>query len=370
MKLIETNFGRIKNDPIKQGRWITEYEKLKGVRQGSAFQKADPNNSGQVSQDDIAKELGISVDTISNLKKLLKLDPSIQKFISEGKLSPTVGFKVISKLSLEDQHKLLDKLPDDVKFAAKTIAAKIDEIRAESAANANAVQQENDALRGRNDKLTKENNDLRAGRIDVSEATQNKINTLEEDKRKYYEKSEKYKKDIDLLRNQLDKAIMAMRDAEAKAKGGDEAIIAYENEIDELNKRLNSLERERNDFEFQLEEKKDEISKLKLESKDRFIKEETNNGRAVNAFKVKIINTVNAFQSAVNDLASEMSLISSLEDDTIKALNEITEGAINQAKILHGFFEHNLDNIDGNEVDDYDEDDINYGELIASGIGA
>lgn len=33
-KLLATNFGRLKNDPVKQGRVFGEYEKLCGIRQG------------------------------------------------------------------------------------------------------------------------------------------------------------------------------------------------------------------------------------------------------------------------------------------------------------------------------------------------
>ena len=49
MKLIETNFGRMKNDKVKQAKWLAEYEKLRGVRQGSAY-KADPNYLGRLVQ--------------------------------------------------------------------------------------------------------------------------------------------------------------------------------------------------------------------------------------------------------------------------------------------------------------------------------
>ena len=34
MKLIETNFGRMKNDAIKQAKWLEEYKKLKGITRG------------------------------------------------------------------------------------------------------------------------------------------------------------------------------------------------------------------------------------------------------------------------------------------------------------------------------------------------
>lgn len=55
-KLLAANFGRLKNNPVKQGKVYEEYEKLCGVRQGSAFKKADGNNC-VLSQGDIAKEL-------------------------------------------------------------------------------------------------------------------------------------------------------------------------------------------------------------------------------------------------------------------------------------------------------------------------
>ena len=57
MKLIETNFGRMKNDPIKQAKWVKEYETLKGVRQGQGKDQSRRNNFAGASQEDIAKEL-------------------------------------------------------------------------------------------------------------------------------------------------------------------------------------------------------------------------------------------------------------------------------------------------------------------------
>ena len=128
MQLIASNFGRMKNDPIKQARLIQEYERLAGVRQGSAY-RADPNNSGQVTQKDIAKQLGVSVDTIANLKKLTKLDPSIQELISEGKLTPTTGFKLISQLSKDEQLKLITSLDITQKYTQAAIESKIAQIR-------------------------------------------------------------------------------------------------------------------------------------------------------------------------------------------------------------------------------------------------
>ena len=42
MKLIETNFGRMKNNKVKQARWLEEYKALKGIKRGG--DRAKGNN--------------------------------------------------------------------------------------------------------------------------------------------------------------------------------------------------------------------------------------------------------------------------------------------------------------------------------------
>lgn len=111
-QLIASNFGRLKNDPIKQAKWLVEYERLRGVRQGSGGdQKSNGHNVRLISQDEVANELGVDSRTIRRLKQLLDLYPEFQDMISEGRLSPTTGFKLISRLSDEEQQQLLKELP-------------------------------------------------------------------------------------------------------------------------------------------------------------------------------------------------------------------------------------------------------------------
>lgn len=116
-KLIAANFGRLKNDPIKQAKLLKEYEKLSGVRQGSAYKKAEPNYSVQLTQENIAKQLGVSVDTLQNIKRLTTLLPEFQDIISSGDITATTGYKVLAKLSEEEQQKLLSELPASPKPA-------------------------------------------------------------------------------------------------------------------------------------------------------------------------------------------------------------------------------------------------------------
>ena len=126
-QLIASNFGRMKNDPVKQGRWIKEYERLRGVRQGSAG-NADRNNFARISQEDIAKELGVDARSLQNLKRLTTLLPELQDIISDGRINATTGFKLIARLSEDEQQQLLKVLPEAQKFTQKQVQQYIDEI--------------------------------------------------------------------------------------------------------------------------------------------------------------------------------------------------------------------------------------------------
>ena len=380
MKLIETNFGRMKNDPIKQAKWIEEYMKLKGVQVGSGRPKKG-NNSPFISQEDIASELGVDVSTLKNLKSLLTLDPAIQQLISDGTISPTTGFKLIAKLSPDDQRKLLDKLSDDVKFSAKTIVSKINEIRAEGAANTNEVQRENSELRGRNERLIKENNELRNGVIS-SDGSREKIAELEDAKRDYYEKYIAAKKEIERLRSEMDKAIQAKALAESKAKGGDDAAIAMQNRIDELEAEIKKVERERDDLDYQLTEKEDEISSLMADKKDGAMRsaitpdftEEEYTERMLISFKTKVIQSITSFETAVNEIMKDINMLNSLEHDTVRALREVSSKAIQSAKMLYEAMLCSSDVVDNtleHDVgDDYDDEPWTEDDMIVSGKSA
>ena len=74
-------------NPVKLGRCIKELERIYGVRDGSANEKGsnrigEPKVSDdQLSQSDIADMIGISVDTLSNYKKLTELVPELQDWV-------------------------------------------------------------------------------------------------------------------------------------------------------------------------------------------------------------------------------------------------------------------------------------------------
>lgn len=129
MQLIVSNFGRMKNDPVKQGALIEEYERLCGISRGRPNEKTG-NNSRIKSQEELAKEFGCDVTTLRNLKRLSKLPPEVQEIIRSGKLSPTTAVKVIAPLPLEDQLKLIQALPEASKrLTQAAVQAEVTKLR-------------------------------------------------------------------------------------------------------------------------------------------------------------------------------------------------------------------------------------------------
>lgn len=68
---------------MKLGRCIKELERIYGISKGNNQHSRLPNNSVS-SQDDLAKEIGISVDTLQNYKKLTELVPELQDWVETG----------------------------------------------------------------------------------------------------------------------------------------------------------------------------------------------------------------------------------------------------------------------------------------------
>lgn len=125
-KLLVANFGRSKNDPVKQGKIYKEYESLCGVSVGR------PNklrNNFAITQEQIAKEFNIDVRTIQNLKRLTALPQELQDLISDGKITATTGYKLLTRLSEEEQQQLIESLDVTKKLTQREVQEYVDRIR-------------------------------------------------------------------------------------------------------------------------------------------------------------------------------------------------------------------------------------------------
>lgn len=94
--LIETNIrqrGIGNPNPMKLGRCIKELERIYGIKQGgSGFYgnrytdnlESSNNFKSAKTQEDLAKELGITVQSINNYKKLTEMIPELEDLVDTG----------------------------------------------------------------------------------------------------------------------------------------------------------------------------------------------------------------------------------------------------------------------------------------------
>ena len=64
------------------GLRIKELERIYGILKGNNQHSSLPNNSVS-SQEDLAKEMGFSVDTLQNYKKLTEMIPELEELVTK-----------------------------------------------------------------------------------------------------------------------------------------------------------------------------------------------------------------------------------------------------------------------------------------------
>ena len=106
--LIETNIrqrGIGNPNPVKLGRCIKELERIYGIKQGGSGFYGNrhtentletPNNSETLkTQEQLAEEMGFSVDTLNNYKKLTEMIPELEELVDTGIATPTTALALI-----------------------------------------------------------------------------------------------------------------------------------------------------------------------------------------------------------------------------------------------------------------------------------
>lgn len=100
--LISNNFGRRKNDPVKDRKALATYVELKGYKHGeigNGRKKKDHN--GLSTLDEIAKDLNMST---SNLKRALRIErnltDSMKELLDTGEIFHCIGSTWIAKIGM------------------------------------------------------------------------------------------------------------------------------------------------------------------------------------------------------------------------------------------------------------------------------
>ena len=181
--LIETNLKQRgeTNNSVKMGRCIIELERLYGIRHGGS-RKSDGDASGNncnLTQEDLADMVGMTVRNLSNYKRLAELPMAIQNMILAKNITPTTALNRISHLEDDPQALLIKALNPEKKYSDKEIKMLIAKILGEkveddssddNADTSNATHEATDdtatgELQKRVDNLTVKNDELTA-RID------------------------------------------------------------------------------------------------------------------------------------------------------------------------------------------------------------
>ena len=136
--LIETNIrqrGDVGGSAKKVGKRIKELERIYGVREGSLNEKGnnrigEPNNSDdQITQSDIAAQMGISVDTLQNYKMMAEMIPELEDLMDTGIVTKTTALAMMKSLSPQEQEELISSLDTTKRITQKEMQKYIDKVK-------------------------------------------------------------------------------------------------------------------------------------------------------------------------------------------------------------------------------------------------
>jgi len=123
--LLAANFGRLKNDDIKQRKVAVEYVKLCGLKHGDN-QWRDQNG---LSLEEIASQLGTNK---TNLKRAIRIEnnltESMKELLDNGLITKTLASDTIASMSQEDQEELIRNLDITKKITQNEVQQYVNEM--------------------------------------------------------------------------------------------------------------------------------------------------------------------------------------------------------------------------------------------------
>ena len=140
--LIETNIrqrGDIGGSAKKVGLRIKELERIYGIKQGgSGFYgnqhtennlESTNNSETPKTQEQLAAQMDISVDTLRNYKTLTEMIPELEELVDTGIVTKTTALAIIKELSPEEQEKLISSLDTTKRITQKEMSKYINKIK-------------------------------------------------------------------------------------------------------------------------------------------------------------------------------------------------------------------------------------------------
>lgn len=129
--LLETNIrqrGDVGGSAKKVGLRIKELERLYGIQHGNnQYSKSFPKNS-ESSQVDLASQMGISVDTLNNYKRLTEMIPELEDLVDTGIVTKGTALAMMKNLTKEEQEEMISSMDTTKRITQKKVQEYIDQI--------------------------------------------------------------------------------------------------------------------------------------------------------------------------------------------------------------------------------------------------
>ena len=139
LDLLESNIrrrGEIGGSAKKVGKRIKELERLYGIQNGSSsFQGnqyevvTNKSEAPKKTQEQLAAQMGISVDTLQNYKMLADMIPELDELVTTGIVTKTTALAMMRSLSEDEQIELISSMDTTKKITKNEVQKYINEIR-------------------------------------------------------------------------------------------------------------------------------------------------------------------------------------------------------------------------------------------------
>ena len=213
-------------NPIKMAKCIMELERIKGIKKGgngnNQYVKVETLQTNSPSQKDLADRLNITQNQLQRYKALTKLIPELQDLIEEGEIKPSMGYAVLSKLSKEEQEKIIEDLGKEQlkKMTQKEVKAYIEE----------------------NNRLKEELKDLKNNPLVVEKVVDNTDYSLQVENSSLRKKAEYSESKVETLERIIENLEQQVKLAEESEKARLEEIKEYKEKEESLDRMIRDRE--------------------------------------------------------------------------------------------------------------------------------
>ena len=315
LDLIYTNIRQRGNgnpNQVKLGRCIKELERIHGIQNGNnQYTERVAHGEPSITQDDIAKELNMSVATLKRYKQLAEMIPELQEATISAVITPKTARAIAKRLSQDEQLELISSLDVSKRYTMNEIESAIKEYKKQIEADR---EKYNNAVKKRDEKFNAERSQLNA---EISQ-----LNKEVDDLRAHPVKPADY----DSTRKRMAKLDSENYELKDKIKRLQSEVDAYNGEAARFTK--NSEEYKK--LERKLEEKKRELAQLEVENAAQFeiaklcvvARDFVENKLAPVKFK-KCFKTVGSNAVTYNDLTEVVTMIENWCDEMQGVLDNV-----------------------------------------------